>query len=281
MSPSNLNNVACVIDTECTYISRTPRMVYHFGATIGNLDNDNKFDVITMDYYVKEIIENVGMFLHTNSKGNDYTYNKNMAHSWKDAINNPHKVKSWKSIIKEWKKLMKIHNVSYLTSYNFNFDLGVGDKIGTVRKTHSQLTDETFYLPRGVEHFCLMDICANLLMNKPYFNWLDNLSDDELAQMTTDKGNNKYSAESVNRFINKDLWYAEQHTAKRDSLLEYGILLYVWKKYKAIIKKNFVNDVRFVHFLDVANGTSTAEKMRKRLNKSVSSNSKQMQLKGV
>ena len=69
MSPSNLNNVACVIDTECTYISRTPRMVYHFGATIGNLDNGNKFDVITMDYYVKEIIENVGMFLHTNSKG--------------------------------------------------------------------------------------------------------------------------------------------------------------------------------------------------------------------
>ena len=99
--------------------------------------------------------------------------------------------------------------------------------------------------------------------------------------MTTEKGNNKYSAESVNRYINKDLWYAEQHTAKRDSLLEYGILLYVWKKYKAIIKKNFVNDVRFVHFLDVANGVSTAEKMRKRLNKSVSTNSKQMQLKGV
>ena len=122
MSPSNLNNVACVIDTECTYISRTPRMVYHFGATIGNLDNENQFDVITMDYYVKEIIENIGMFLHTNSKGNDYSYNKNMAHSWKDAINNPHKVKSWKSIIKEWKKLMKIHNVSYLTSYNFNFE---------------------------------------------------------------------------------------------------------------------------------------------------------------
>ena len=65
-------------------------MVYHFGATIGNLDNENQFDVITMDYYVKEIIENIGMFLHTNSKGNDYSYNKNMAHSWKDAINNPH-----------------------------------------------------------------------------------------------------------------------------------------------------------------------------------------------
>ncbi len=39
--------------------------------------------------------------------------------------------------------------IEYLTSYNFNFDIGIGDRVGTIRKTHQQLTDKTFYLPIG------------------------------------------------------------------------------------------------------------------------------------
>ena len=54
-----------------------------------------------MDYYVKEVIEDLSLFLHTNKDGHNFGYNKSMARALKDAINNPHKVKM-KDIIKEW-----------------------------------------------------------------------------------------------------------------------------------------------------------------------------------
>ena len=77
-------------------------------------------------------------------------------------------------------------NISPLIT--FNFDIGVGDKVGVVRKTHMQLTDKTFYLPRGLEHFCLMDIVANKMANKDFYNWIKTLDENELNQMTTEKG---------------------------------------------------------------------------------------------
>jgi hypothetical protein len=40
--------------------------------------------------------------------------------------------------------------------------------------------------------------------------------------MTTERGNLSYSAQSCMRYLNKDLWYTEQHTALRDSMLEFN-----------------------------------------------------------
>ena len=41
-------------------------------------------------------------------------------------------------------RLYALMNVQFLTSYNFNFDIGIGDKVGAIRKTHSQTSDKTF-----------------------------------------------------------------------------------------------------------------------------------------
>ena len=57
---------------------------------------------------------------------------------------NPTKVRKWKDIIEEWQDYMHSMNVQFLTSYNFNFDIGIGDKVGAIRKTHSQTSDKTF-----------------------------------------------------------------------------------------------------------------------------------------
>ena len=103
-------------------------------------------------------------------------------------------------------------------------------------RTHQQLTDKTFYLPRNVDYVCLMDIAGNLFMNRDYNRWLDSLSKEELEQMTTDKGNPSYSAESCIRYLNKDLWYKEQHTALRDSLLEFQLFSHFGKNGKAQLK---------------------------------------------
>ena len=268
MSPRNNSTIVCVVDTETTFINETPRMVYHFGATFGDIEQLNSFNVIKMDYYVKEVIEDLSLFLHQNKEGHNFGYNKSMARALKDAINNPHKVKAWKDIIKEWQDYLHAMNVQYLTSYNFNFDIGVdSSEIATIRKTHQQLTDKTFFLPRNVDYVCLMDIGATLFMNRNYLNWVENLTEDEKAQMTTEKGNISYSAQSCMRYINRDLWYTEQHTALRDSLLEFQLFAHFWKRWKSIIKSEFVNNVKTPSWQHLKKGYSAKKKRELRLNK--------------
>ena len=41
MTPNNKRVMACVVDTECTYISTNPNMVYHFGAVFGDITQTN------------------------------------------------------------------------------------------------------------------------------------------------------------------------------------------------------------------------------------------------
>ena len=267
MSPRNNSTIVCVVDTETTFINETPRMVYHFGATFGDIEQLNSFNVIKMDYYVKEVIEDLSLFLHQNKEGHKFGYNKSMARALKDAINNPHKVKAWKDIIKEWQDYLHAMNVQYLTSYNFNFDIGTdSSEIATIRKTHQQLTDKTFFLPRNVDYVCLMDIGATLFMNRNYLTWVNNLTEEEKSQMTTEKGNPSYSAQSCMRYINRDLWYTEQHTALRDSLLEFQLFAHFWGKWKQIIKSEFVNNVKTPSWQHLKKGFSAKKKRELRLN---------------
>lgn len=267
MSPRTNSTIVCVVDTETTFINETPRMVYHFGATFGDIEQLNSFNVIKMDYYVKEVIEDLSLFLHQNKEGHKFGYNKSMARALKDAINNPHKVKAWKDIIKEWQDYLHAMNVQYLTSYNFNFDIGTdSSEIATIRKTHQQLTDKTFFLPRNVDYVCLMDIGATLFMNRNYLTWVNNLTEEEKSQMTTEKGNPSYSAQSCMRYINRDLWYTEQHTALRDSLLEFQLFAHFWGKWKQIIKSEFVNNVKTPSWQHLKKGFSAKKKRELRLN---------------
>jgi len=266
MTPKNKKGrvMACVIDTECTYISRQPNMVYHFGGVFGDITQANSLYTIEMDYYVLEIMEQIDLFLHTNRQGIDYKVNPAMRNAWKDAINNPHKVKKWKHIIEEFNDNINSMGIDYITSYNFNFDIGHGDRVGTIRKTHQQLTDKIFYLPRGVEWFCLMDIVATCMANKNFKVWIDSLDSDELQQMTTEKGNLSYSAETMLRYLSKDLYYVEQHTALRDARMEFRLLMECWKKWDSQIRKYFVNNIKAVSWQQFNKGLSMKQKLENR-----------------
>ena len=264
MTPSNKRVMACVIDTECTYISRQPNMVFHFGAVFGDITQRHSLHTIEMDYYVLEIIEQIDLFLHTNKKGEDYKVNSAMRKAWKDAIRNPYKVKKWKHIIEEFNDNINSMGIEYITSYNFNFDIGTGDRVGTIRKTHQQLTDKTFYLPRNVEWFCLMDIVATCMANNRFKSWIKKLDEHELNQMTTEKGNLSYSAETMLRYLSKDLYYVEQHTALRDARMEFRLLMECWRKWDLHIRKDFVNNIKPVSWQQFNKGLSMKQKLANR-----------------
>ena len=264
MTPSNKRVMACVIDTECTWISRNPNMVFHFGAVFGDITQRHSLHTIEMDYYVLEIMEQIDLFLHTNRKGEDYKVNNAMRNAWKDALRNPYKVKKWKHIIEEFNDNINSMGIEYLTSYNYNFDIGSGDKVGTIRKTHQQLTDKTFYLPRKLEYFCLMDIVATLMANRNFRSWIKTLDEEELNQMTTEKGNLSYSAETMLRYLSKDLYYVEQHTALRDARLEFRLLMECWKNWDLQIKKYFVNNVKSVNWKNFQKDIPIKTKLERR-----------------
>ena len=264
MTPSNKRVMACVIDTECTWISRNPNMVFHFGAVFGDITQRHSLHTIEMDYYVLEILEQIDLFLHTNRKGEDYKVNKAMRNAWKDALRNPYKVRRWKHIIEEFNDNINSMGIEYLTSYNYNFDIGSGDKVGTIRKTHQQLTDKTFYLPRKLEYFCLMDIVATLMANRNFRSWIKTLDEDELNQMTTEKGNLSYSAETMLRYLSKDLYYVEQHTALRDARLEFRLLMECWKNWDLQIKRYFVNNVKSVNWKNFQKDIPIKTKLERR-----------------
>jgi len=264
MTPVNKRTMACVIDTECTYISKNPNMVFHFGAVFGDITQRHSLHTIEMDYYVLEIIEQIDLFLHTNKKGEDYKVNSAMRNAWKDAIRNPYKVKKWKHIIEEFNDNINSMGIEYITSYNFNFDIGTGDRVGTLRKTHQQLTDKTFYLPRNVEYFCLMDIVATCMANSRFKSWIKKLDEHELNQMTTEKGNLSYSAETMLRYLSKDLYYVEQHTALRDARMEFRLLMECWKKWDLHIRKDFVNNIKPVSWQHFNKGLSMKQKLANR-----------------
>ena len=252
MSPKmkqHKRTIACVVDTEtCFKNSDSHGLIYHFGAVFGNIEQTESLHVKEMDYYVLETMENIGNFLFKNSTtGEAYATNGAMTRAWKEAINNPHKVKRWKDIIKEFNNNMNSMGVDILTAYNYNFDIGEGRKIGTIRKTHTQYEHKSFYLRTSdINVCCLMDISATLLMNKEFYSWTNSLNEEDKKRMTTDKGNLSYSAEAVARFLNLDVDYIEPHTAQHDAQLEFMILCKAWATHKNVIKKHFLNNIKGV-----------------------------------
>ena len=84
--------------------------------------------------------------------------------------------------------------------------------------------------------------------------------------MTTEKGNLSYSAQTMLRFLSKDLYYIEQHTALRDALMEFRLAMHCWKNWRADIKKHFVNNVKPVSWQTFNNGLSSVAKMKLRNN---------------
>ena len=118
MSPVNKTAIVCVIDTECCFKNtKSDKLIFHFGACIGNVHQEHSFDVVKMDYYVKEVLEEINNFFFVNKATNTpYAINSTMRHAWKDALQNPHKVKPWAEIVNELDNKIKAMGCLLYTS---------------------------------------------------------------------------------------------------------------------------------------------------------------------
>jgi hypothetical protein len=271
--------VACV-DTETTMMNKTPKLIGHFGAIIGDLGNSCNSDWFEMDYYVKEIVENPKYWLGResdkrrelrDSEGRECGEN----HLWldsrytqllSDCFENPFKVKSWDWIISEFNRNLRNLGVDAITAYNLQFDLGVEGRKGAIRKTSDQLSDLAYYLPRGIDYFCLMDWCVGKLVTRNWFSYIKKLSTDERKQFQTEKGNYSYSAECMLRFQSLEPFYSEQHTALRDARMEMQLCKHMFAKYGDSLSQ-FINNVHTFSWVDMRDEKTSKKKMIERVAK--------------
>ena len=66
--------IACVVDTETCFKNSTAHgLVYHFGAVFGNIEQTESHHVKKMDYYVKEVMEDIQNFLFKNKETGKHT----------------------------------------------------------------------------------------------------------------------------------------------------------------------------------------------------------------
>ena len=272
--------VVAVLDTETTMMNKTPKLIGHFGAVIGDLTNDCNSDWFEMDYYVKEIVENPKFWLGRESdKRRDLRDSEGRScgenHLWLDSrytnllaecFEYPFKVKSWEWIINEFNRNLRNLGVDAVTAYNLQFDLGVKGTKGAIRKTSDQLSDLAYYLPRGVDYFCLMDWCVSKLVTRNWFAYLKRLSPDELSQFQTEKGNNSYSAECMLRFQSQEPFYTEQHTALRDARMEMQLCKHMYAKYGGSLT-HFINDVHQFSWTVMRDEKTSKQKMIDRIAK--------------
>jgi hypothetical protein len=176
-----------------------------------------------------------------------------------EAFNNPDMVKSWDFVMGTLSA--DVSMVDSVGSYNWGFDSRAIDTTN-LKLNHSKI------LPTWeMSVFCLQDMYVRKIINKTYFTFIDSLDETELENYKSKSGKNLgYSAEVMARYMNEYSEYKEAHTALDDSRIEFQLARLFVEKHFTEFKKDFLNNVQGVSWVDVRNRISSAEKMRNREN---------------
>ena len=148
-----------VIDTETTMRNEHSHLIFDFAFVIGNVYDDNSYDILEKNYLIKDTLSDPENFIFTytdNETGNRVPYSldgrySNALKRW--ANGERYEVATWDYAYKQFWDYCSRMGVDVITAYNINFDLKA------MQKTQAQYSDKQLRLPNGVDKVCLMDIC--------------------------------------------------------------------------------------------------------------------------
>ena len=250
-----------VLDTETHFKSLFNKMVFDIGWVVGDVRSLTA-PKSEKRFFVKEFLK-PSMWRHTyvDKKTGRRRY-------WKEdsraddvmtfALDNQDLILSWNEIQEELK--FDISLVEGVGSYNWSFDRGA------IEDTSLKLTHQTFLSHLDFKPFCIQDMYVNKVINKNYFDYIDNElseSDKELFKSKTGK-NLGYSAEIMARYIHKFLGYIEAHTSLEDATIETELTRLFCDRFFKIFIDEFLGNPKNVSWTVVRKRMSSAEKMRKR-----------------
>ena len=250
-----------VLDTETHFKSLFNKMVFDIGWVVGDVRSLTA-PKSEKRFFVKEFLK-PSMWRHTyvDKKTGRRKY-------WKEdlraddvmtyALDNPDLILNWNEIQEELK--FDISLVEGVGSYNWTFDRGA------IEDTSLKLNHQTFLSHLDFKAFCIQDMYVNKVINKNYFDYIDNeLSEDEKELFKSKTGKNLgYSAEIMARYIHKFLGYIEAHTSLEDATIETELTRLFCDRFFKIFIDEFLGNPKNVSWTVVRNRISSAEKMRKR-----------------
>lgn len=227
-----------ILDTETCFKNEHSHLIYDIGWTIGNIMNPAEKPK-SRRFVVSNTMFTGGHWLHSQKLCNvhesladapegmrtEYKFDKRFDEVGKE-LNGMVALGGLSETFKTWRQILDILSedlkmVDCVGAYNFPFDLKAIQT--TSKRYYHHIYNDILKLP----HFCLMQMCANSLINRWYFHKVDNLPEEEKIHFLSKSGKNLgYSAEIMAKHIQEDLGYTEMHTAEEDSKIEYEIMRY-------------------------------------------------------
>lgn len=216
-----------VFDTET--IGVVEPLIYDLGITI----TDKKGCIYAQgNWIIKEIWEQKDLM-------------NSAYYSWKIPIyekmikENLVQVVPWLQAKEEYNRLLKDYNVTVISAYNLQFD------IGAMKKTHSSLVkDKSLFLTKKIkETWDIWGLAVQTVLSQKSYKRIA-----EEKGWFTPKGNYLTNAEVAYRYITNDHYFEESHTALHDTEIETKILAHCLKQNVKLPKGKgiFANPWKFI-----------------------------------
>ena len=148
----------------------------------------------------------------------------------KQIANGERIVASFYEIRKALVEVMKEYDITEVYAHNMRFDLG------TLNTTERWLTKSKYryFFPYGTEICDTLKMARDVLGKMPTYKKFCVEND-----FCTAKGQPRYTAEIIYKYITKDLDFVESHTALEDVEIETEILAYCYRQHKKMRRKLF------------------------------------------
>jgi DNA polymerase III epsilon subunit-like protein len=210
---------SCPLDRTLEEVLPSNMFAYDIGWAIvdkrGNVYAIRSFIVAEIFYHEKELMQS------------SY-YAEKIPKYKEDIASGKRTVATFYEIRKQLADDMKLYGIKEVYAHNMRFDYG------TLNNTQRWLTKSKYryFFPYGTE------ICDTLKMSRQVIGKMPTYRTfcEEHGYLTK-KGQLRFTAEIIYRFITKDEEFTESHTGLEDVLIEKEILAYCYRQHKKMVRQ--------------------------------------------
>ena len=215
----NLDTETCPLDKECDKVLPQNMWVYDCGFAVidkkGNIYESYSFVVKEIFFGEKDLMKS------------SY-YAEKLPQYYDDIRNGKRVVKSLYEIRQIIKDCMERYNTNIVIAHNARFDDGV------LLNTQRWLTKSKYryFFPYGTEIWDTLRMARDVLSKMPTYKRFC-----QENNFLTARGQVRYTAEVIYRYISKNIDFIESHTGLEDVDIERQIFAYLVRQHKPMRKK--------------------------------------------
>lgn len=217
-----------VLDTETAPLSRdtqavTPENMWVYDCGWAVVDKRGTV------YRTRSFV-NADIFLYEKEAMTSAYYAEKIPEYWHDINTGKRVLAKWFTIRKALHADMEEFNVKEVYAHNARFDLG------TLNATQRWLTKSKsrYFFPFGTEICDTLKMARDVLGKMPTYRKFCEDND-----YITKRGQLRYTAEVIYRFITKNTNFTEEHTGLDDVMIEKEIMAYCFRQHKAMRRALF------------------------------------------